>query len=82
MAELIWKHIMENKNKWYQIYTQPNAEKILYNKICAYGVQAFLPIRIVKRQWSDRVKTIKEPAFKSYIFAKLNYDEMRFVERL
>ncbi len=70
------------EHKWYQIYTQPNAEKKLYNKICAYGFQAFIPIRKVKKQWSDRVKTIEEPAFKSYIFAKLNYNEMRFVERL
>ena len=70
------------EHKWYQIYTQPNAEKKLYNKICAFGCQAFLPIRIIKRQWSDRVKTIEEPAFKSYIFAKLNYNEMRNVERL
>ena len=80
MAELARKHIMENK--WYQIYTQPQAEKKLYNKITAFGCQAFLPIRKVKRQWSDRVKTIEEPAFKSYIFAKLNYNEMRYVERL
>ncbi|NQY38213.1 MAG: hypothetical protein HRT37_25400 [Alteromonadaceae bacterium] len=80
VAELARKHNMEHK--WYQIYTQVNAEKKLYNKIQAYGFQAFLPIRILKRQWSDRVKTIEEPAFKSYIFAKLNYNEMRCVERL
>ena len=80
MAELIRKQIMENR--WYQIYTKPNTETKLYNKICAYGFQAFLPVRIIKRQWSDRVKTIVEPAFKSYVFAKLNYREMRFVERL
>ena len=70
------------EQKWYQIYTQPNAEKKLYNKILSYGFHAFLPIRLIKRQWSDRVKTIEEPAFKSYIFAKLNYNEMRCVERL
>lgn len=70
------------ENRWYQIYTKPNTETKLYNKICAYGFQAFLPVRIIKRQWSDRVKTIKVPAFKSYVFAKLNYNEMRFVERL
>ena len=80
MAEFARKFSMDHK--WYQIYTKPNAEKKLYNNICSYGFQAFLPIRIIKRQWSDRVKTIEEPAFKSYIFAKLNYPEMRSVEKL
>ena len=70
------------EHKWYQLYTQPNAEKKLYEKIRAFGFQAFLPIRIIKRQWSDRVKTVEEPAFKSYIFAKLDYYGMRNVERL
>ena len=55
VAELARKHNMEHK--WYQIYTQANAEKNYTKKIQAYGTQAFLPIRIVKRQWSDRVKT-------------------------
>ncbi len=80
MAELIWKFIMENK--WYQIYTKSNAEKKLYIKILAYGFEAFLPIRKLKKRQGNRIKIIEEPAFKSYIFAKLDYEGMRRVERL
>jgi len=67
---------------WYQIYTRSNAEKKLYEKIIALGATAFLPLRKVRKQWSDRIKTIEEPAFKSYIFAKLSVAQMRMVERL
>ncbi len=80
VAELTRKHIMESK--WYQIYTKPNAEKKLYNRMKSCGLQVFLPIKIVKKQWCDRVKLIEEPALKSYIFAKLSIEEMRIVERL
>lgn len=73
---------IESNDKWYQIYTKTNSEMKLYNKIIKYGFQAFIPIRITSKTWSDRVKTIEEPAFKSYIFAKLNYNQMRFVEQL
>ena len=70
------------EKKWYQIYTKSNAEKKLYNKITANGFEAFLPLRIVERQWCDRVKKIEEPVLKSYLFAKLTIDEMVIVERL
>ena len=70
------------EKKWYQIYTKSNAEKKLCNKIRVNGLQVFLPVRILKKQWCDRVKVVEEPALKSYLFAKLTDDEMRFVERL
>lgn len=71
-----------NEHKWYLIYTKFNAEKKLYEKIINRGILAYLPIRKIKRKWNDRFKIIEEPAFESYIFAKLNYDSMHQVEQL
>ena len=71
----------ELPRKWYQIYTKSNSEKVLYKKITELGFEAYLPIRKLKKQWSDRVKVIEEPAFKSYMFVKLYSEEMRLVER-
>jgi len=70
------------EKKWYQIYTKSNAEKKLYKKILMLDAEAFLPLRKLHKQWSDRVKIIEEPAFKSYIFAKLTGTQVRMVERL
>ena len=71
-----------NEHKWYLIYTKFNAEKKLYEKIINRGILAYLPIRKIKRKWNDRYKIIEEPAFESYLFAKLNYDSMHAVEQL
>ena len=35
------------------------------------GIESFCPVQRVKRQWSDRVKTIEEPLFRSCIFVKI-----------
>ena len=69
------------QRKWYQVYTKSNCEKKLYEKISQLGLEAYLPTRKIKKQWSDRVKVVEEPAFKSYMFVKIYSDEMRLVER-
>lgn len=46
------------------------------------GFEAYLPLRKKKKQWTDRVVETEEPAFKSYMFAKLSSEDMRLVERL
>lgn len=74
--------MFDDKKKWFQIYTQPNCEKHLNRKLEALGLTSYLPLRRLTKQWSDRVKTVEEPAFKSYLFAKLFPEEMRLVERL
>jgi transcription antitermination factor NusG len=35
----------------------------------------YCPLNKVRRKWSDRIKTIEEPLFKSYVFVKINDDE-------
>ena len=74
--------MLQTERKWYQIYTQPNCEKKLHDKIESLGLQSYLPLRKLKKQWSDRVKTVQEPAFKSYLFTKLYAEEMHQIERL
>ena len=40
---------------------------LLLNK----GVESYCPLNRVRRKWSDRIKTIEEPLFKSYVFVKI-----------
>jgi transcription antitermination factor NusG len=39
------------------------------------GIENYCPINKVKRKWSDRMKTVEEPLFKSYVFVKINDGE-------
>jgi transcription antitermination factor NusG len=39
------------------------------------GIEVYCPLNKVRRKWSDRIKTIEEPLFKSYVFVKISDDE-------
>lgn len=45
------------------------------------GIETFCPLRKAQSQWSDRVKTIEKPIFKSFVFVKIR-QEQRTVVRL
>jgi len=57
--------------KWFAIYTKPRWEKKVNQLLTQKGVECYCPLNKVRRQWSDRVKTIEEPLFKSYVFVKV-----------
>ncbi len=39
------------------------------------GFESYCPLNKVRRKWSDRVKVVEEPLFKSYVFVKVNTDD-------
>ena len=38
-------------------------------------IQSYCPLNKVRKKWSDRMKTVEEPLFKSYVFAFVNEEE-------
>ena len=54
--------------KWYVLYTNPNGGKKVDLKCKEKGVESFLPLHSVVRQWSDRKKKLEVPLFQNYIF--------------
>lgn len=67
--------------KWYAIYTRPRWEKKVNALLQQKGIESYCPLNKVRRQWSDRVKTVEEPLFKSYVFVKVS-DEERTAVRM
>ena len=57
--------------KWYAIYTNPRAEKLVYTRLLETGVETFLPLQKTYRQWSDRKKLVERPLLSSYVFVKV-----------
>lgn len=39
------------------------------------GIENYCPLNKVRRKWSDRVKLVEEPLFKSYVFVKISDEE-------
>lgn len=57
--------------KWYAIYTKPRWEKKVAGLLLQKGIESYCPLNKVRRRWSDRIKTIEEPLFKSYVFVRI-----------
>lgn len=64
------------QNNWYAVYTKPRWEKKVFRLLTDKGLEAYCPLNRVKKQWSDRMKWVEEPLFKSYVFVKVGGEEL------
>ncbi len=67
--------------KWLAVYTRPRWEKKVNLLLSEKGLESYCPLNKVRRKWSDRVKLVEEPLFKSYVFVKVS-DEDRTAVRM
>jgi transcription antitermination factor NusG len=61
-----------SSSKWLAIYTRPRWEKKVNTLLIQKGIESYCPLNKVRRKWSDRIKLVEEPLFKSYVFVKIN----------
>jgi transcription antitermination factor NusG len=66
---------MTDEKKWYVVYTKPRWEKKVHRLLDEKGLENYCPLNKVKKKWSDRMKTVHEPLFKSYVFVKIAEEE-------
>ena len=67
--------IMVAEKRWLAVYTRPRWEKKVNRVLHERGYESYCPLNKVRRQWSDRIKTVEEPLFKSYVFVKIKDEE-------
>jgi transcription antitermination factor NusG len=67
--------------KWYAIYTQPRAEKLVFTRFNENGIESFLPLIKTIRKWSDRKKLVEKPLLSSYVFVRVIPKEFPLVYR-
>lgn len=61
--------------KWLAVYTRPRWEKKVNKLLADKGLESYCPLNKVRRKWSDRIKTVEEPLFKSYVFVKVTEED-------
>jgi transcription antitermination factor NusG len=71
-----------DEKQWYAVYTRPRWEKKVNGLLHEKGMEAYCPLNRVKKKWSDRMKWVEEPLFKSYVFVRLTADEMADVRTI
>lgn len=54
------------------MYTRPRWEKKVHFLLKDKGIESYCPLNKVRRKWSDRIKIVEEPLFKSYVFVKVD----------
>lgn len=60
---------------WYALYVKSRTEKKVAADFKTKGIEYYLPIQKVLKQWSDRKKWVEEPLFRSYIFVRIELDD-------
>lgn len=66
---------MSTTKKWYAVYTKPRWEKKVHRLLQEKGVESYCPLNKVHRKWSDRIKVVQEPLFKSYVFVRISDED-------
>jgi transcription antitermination factor NusG len=66
---------LSTEKKWYAVYTKPRWEKKVHKLFDEKGLENYCPLNKVRKKWSDRIKVVEEPLFKSYIFVRVSEDE-------
>src|SRR5882724_2709068 len=61
----------EEKKHWYVVYTKPRREKKVFGLLTEGGFEAYCPLTRIRKKWSDRMKWVEEPLFKSYVFVRV-----------
>jgi len=64
---------------WYAVYTRSRFEKKVVQQLTENGIECYVPLIRVMRQWSDRRKWALEPAIRSYVFVRVNESQYRKV---
>ncbi len=62
---------MGQQKSWYAIYSKSRSEKRVFEELKSAGIESYLPLIKVLKQWSDRKKWVELPLFRSYLFVNI-----------
>ena len=71
-----------DKQSWYVVYTKPRWEKKVHGLLSEHGIESYCPLNRTRKKWSDRIKWVEEPLFKSYVFVKISGEEQTTVRMI
>lgn len=60
---------------WFALRTTPRWEFRASSELSLHRIETYVPVRRVKRNWSDRIKIVEEPLFPGYLFGRFHLDD-------
>lgn len=67
---------------WYAVQTKARHEKVVSRCLRAEGLEEYLPLYKVEREWSDRLKRLELPLMKGYLFCRMEERQLSSVLRV
>ncbi|MBK9283223.1 MAG: UpxY family transcription antiterminator [Sphingobacteriaceae bacterium] len=64
---------------WKALYVSSRAEKKIQLRLTELGIEAYVPLKKERKQWSDRKKTVYTPLLNGYVFVHLNEKQRELV---
>ncbi|MBI5508185.1 MAG: UpxY family transcription antiterminator [Deltaproteobacteria bacterium] len=68
--------------RWFALAVHARQEKGAAAELAAHGVEVFLPLKVERRAWSDRVQNVELALFPGYLFVRVTMSAARRVELL
>src|ERR1700723_3177405 len=65
----------EDQGQWFALAVKYQHERRVESVLCAAGMDTFLPLYRLRRQWSDRAKDLEAPLFPGYVFGRFPLHE-------
>ncbi len=65
---------MHDDKKWYAVSVFARQEKAAFGELGKLGFESYLPMRSIRRCWSDRIKEVKVALFPGYLFVHMQLD--------
>ena len=61
--------------QWYVVITKPKAERKVAERLQRLGIEVCCPVRLERRQWSDRVKNLEVPLLPSMVLVHIENEQ-------
>lgn len=68
-------HLDRTEKRWFAIYTPYKREKIAAAMLVKKGIDAFLPLQTLHRQYQRTKRVVELPLFNCILFVKINKSE-------
>jgi transcription antitermination factor NusG len=59
-------------SNWFVLFTRSRHEKKVEDELLKRGYESYCPKLKQLKKWSDRIKVVEEPLFKSYCFVRIH----------
>lgn len=76
-------HLQSSEPRWFAVYTRYKREKVVYDELTRKGIEVFLPLQKILRQYGRKKRWVELPLFNCYVFVKItkaNYVPVLSVE--